>query len=101
MGEHSFKGLNVPATPEEMQTLVGAYEATHPRMARALADLLLRGNVILEEHRLLDDPVGDAFEAFVFKMLDEQGIGKEQFAATLMAFERLRNTIDQLDQLPP
>jgi len=91
----------VPATPEEMKTLVDAYDAAHPCVARAMADLLLRGNVILEEHRLLESSVGDAFEAFVFKVLDEHNIGKDQFAATLIAFERLRATIDELDQIPP
>lgn len=91
----------MPATPDEMKMLLDAFEAAHPRMARAMADLLLRGNVILEEYRLLEGPVGDAFEAFVFKALDEHGIGKDQFAATLIAFERLRDTIDHLDQIPP
>ncbi|MDR6539490.1 hypothetical protein [Variovorax soli] len=84
-----------------MNTLVDAFESAHPRMAGAMADLLIRGNVILEEHQLLEGTVGDAFEAFIFKVLDEHGIGKDQFAATLIAFERLRDTIEHLDQLPP
>jgi hypothetical protein len=89
------------ATPVEIKMLVDAFEAAHPRMARAMADLLLRGNVILEEHSLLEGTVGDDFEAFVFKVLDEHGIGKDQFAATLIALGRLRETIDHLDQIPP
>jgi hypothetical protein len=91
----------MPATPEEMQALVDAFEAAHPRMARAMADLLLSGNVLLEEHRLLQGPIGDAFEAFVFKVLDEHGIGRGRFAATLIALGQLRDTIDHLDQMPP
>lgn len=91
----------MPATPEEIKMLVDAFEGAHPRVARAMADLLLRGNVILEEHSLLEGTVGDAFEVFVFKVLDEHGIGKDQFASTLIAFERLRDTIDHLDQIPP
>lgn len=89
------------ATPEELKLLVDAFEAAHPRMARAMAELLLRGNVILEDHRLLDGAVGDAFEGFVFSTLDKYGIKKDQFAETLIAFERLRETIDHLDQIPP
>lgn len=91
----------MPATPEEMKTLVSAFEAAHPHLARAMADLLLQGNVVLEEHGLLDDPVGDAFEAFVLSTLTEHGIQEEAFAATLIGLTRLRDTIDELDHLPP
>ncbi|MDR6536984.1 hypothetical protein [Variovorax soli] len=66
-----------------------------------MADLLLRGNVILEEHQLLDGDVGDGFEAFVLGVLQEHRISKEVFAETLIALSRLRETIDHLDQLPP
>ena len=89
------------ATPEEMRRLVNAYEKSHSQMARAMADLLVRGNVTLEEHRLLESEVGGRFEAFVLDILAEHNISKEAFAATLIAYERLRDTIDQLDQLPP
>ena len=91
----------MPATPDEMKRLLDAFEHAHAPMARAMADLLIRGNLILEEHRLLEGPVGDAFEAFVFATLAEHGIRKEEFAKTLVALDRLRETIDQLDQLPP
>jgi len=90
----------MPATPEEMERLVNAFEKAHPPVARAMADLLLRGNVILEEHRMLEGPVGDGFEAFVFSILAEHGIQKEAFAATLIALDHLRDTIEELDRLP-
>ena len=91
----------MPATPEEMERLVTAFEKAHAPIARAMADLLLRGNVILEDHLMLEGPIGDAFEAFVFSVLAERGIDKEAFAATLIALDRLRDTIDELDRLPP
>ena len=91
----------MPATPEEMQTLVEAFDKAHRPVARAMAELLIRGNVLLEEHRLLEGKVGDAFEAFVFGVLAEHDIGTEEFAQTLIAFERLRETLDHLEQLPP
>jgi hypothetical protein len=91
----------VPATPEELKTLVDAYDQAYPSVARAMAELLVRGNVILEDHKLLDGKVGDQFEAFVFNVLDDRYISKEAFAATLIAYERLRDTLGQLDQLPP
>ena len=90
----------MPATPEEMKRLVEEFEKAHAPLARAMADLLIRGNVILEEHRVLESAIGDAFEAFVLETLHEHGIQKEEFADTLIALERLRSTIDQLDQIP-
>ncbi|WP_309974445.1 hypothetical protein [Variovorax guangxiensis] len=65
-----------------------------------MADLLVRGNVILEEHRLLECAIGDAFEVFVFEVLDKHGTSKEAFAETLVALDRLRSTIDQLPTTP-
>jgi hypothetical protein len=91
----------VPATPEEIKQLVDDFERAHPPVARALVDLLARGSNILEEHRLLDGPIGASFEAFVFKVLDAHGISRKTFASTSIALERLRRTVDQLDQLPP
>lgn len=91
----------MPATPEEMKRLVDAFEEAHAPVARAMADMLLSGNVILEEHQLLEGPVGEAFEAFVFSVLAERGIHKEAFAATLVDLDRLRDTIEELDRLPP
>ncbi|WP_218668920.1 hypothetical protein [Variovorax sp. KK3] len=84
-----------------MRRLVEDFEQAHPPMARAMADLLLRGNVVLEEHELLEGSVGDGFEAFVLGVLEEHGTSREVFAATLTALSRLRDTIDHLDQLPP
>lgn len=95
------KEHTMPATPEELKRLVDAFEEAHAPVARAMADLLIRGNVILEEHRMLEGPIGDAFEAFVFRVLDDNAIQKETFAKTLVALDRLRETVDQLDQLPP
>ena len=91
----------MPATPEELKQLIDTFEQAHAPIARAMADLLVRGNVILEDHQLLEGPVGDGFEEFVFNVLAEGGITKAEFAATLVAYDRLRETIDQLDQLPP
>ena len=91
----------MPTTPEEFQRLVHAFDRAHRPMARAMADLMVRGNVILEEHGLLEGSVGDAFEAFVFGVLAEHRIGQEEFAATLIDLERLHATIDHLDNLPP
>jgi hypothetical protein len=34
-------------------------------------------------------------------VLAGHGIAKEEFATTLLALDRLRDTIDQLDRLPP
>ena len=91
----------MPATPEELRRLIYEFDEAHAPVARAMADLLVRGNVILQEHELLDSPIGNAFEEFVFKSLAEQGIRKEAFASALRGLQRLRETIDQLDQLPP
>ena len=46
--------------PEEMERLVEGFEKAHAPVARARADLLVRGNVILEEHRMLEGAIGDA-----------------------------------------
>lgn len=66
----------MPATPEEIMELLNAFDAAHPPMARAMADLLLRGNVVLEEHQLLEGQIGDAFEAFVLRVLEEHASAK-------------------------
>jgi hypothetical protein len=89
----------MPATPEEMERLVGEFERAHPSVARALADLLVRGNTILAEHGLLQGPLGDAFKAFVLHSINEQGLTKKEFADTLSALNRLRVTVEELDRL--
>jgi len=90
----------MPATPEEMKRLVDAFEDAHAPVARAMADLLVRGNILLEDYQMREGPVGDAFEAFVFSVLHEHGIRREAFAKTLVALNHLRETIDHLDRLP-
>jgi hypothetical protein len=89
------------ATREEIKKLVDSFKDRHAPVARVMADLLLRGNVLLEEHQMLEGSIGDAFEAFVFRVLGEHGVRKEVFADTLVALSQLRETIDHLDQLPP
>ena len=90
----------MPATREEMKKLLDAFEDAHPPVARAMADLLVRGSILLKEYHMLEGPVGDAFEMFVFSVLHEHGIQRQAFARTRVALDRLRDTIDQLDQLP-
>jgi len=91
----------MPATPEELRRLVNSFEEAHAPVARAMADLLVRGSILLKDYQMLEGPIGDAFEAFVFGVLHEQGIQRERFAQTLRALNHLRATIDHLDQLPP
>ena len=59
----------MPATQQEIDALQLAYEQAHSALARALSELLVVGNVVLESHGLLERPLGDAFEAFVVKNL--------------------------------
>jgi len=91
----------MPATPEEMKTLVDAYERSHHPMSRAMADLLLRGDQILSEHRLHSSDFRKRLHALIQAELLEHGVSQEQFSATLRAFDRLQSTVEQLDQLPP
>ncbi|VTU29443.1 hypothetical protein H6CHR_03196 [Variovorax sp. PBL-H6] len=91
----------MPVTPEEMKRLIEAFDNGHAPVARAMANLLIRGNVILEEHQMLEGRIGDAFESFVFEVLVEHGVSQEAFAETLQALVRLRDTIDHLEQLFP
>lgn len=90
----------MPATPEEMKTLLEAFEATNPPVARALADLLARGKVILEEHRLLLGPLGEDFEALVFKLAEDHAVSRRALANAMAELERIRVTVDELDTLP-
>ena len=90
----------MPATPEDMKRLVDTFEDAHAPVARAMADLLVRGNILLEDDQMLEGRIGHAFEAFVFSVLHEHGIRREAFAKTLLALNHLRVTIDHLDRLP-
>ena len=94
------RNCNVPATPEEMKALVDAFEAAHSPIARALADLLVRGKAILDEHRTLPAPLGDEFETLVLKLSAEHGISRQTLQSASAALERVRFTDEQLDQLP-
>lgn len=88
------------ATSDEIAALRAEFERSHRRPARALAELLLLGNVILEERQLLEGKTGDAFEQFVLQSLSDQGVEVGEFAAALKALGALRATLAELQQLP-
>lgn len=88
------------ATSSEIAALRAEFERSHRRPARALAELLLIGNVILEDHQLLEGRVGDAFERFVLQTLSDEGVETGEFAAALKALAALRETLAELQQLP-
>lgn len=90
----------MPATPEELQQVVDAFERAHPPISRALADLHLRGNIVLEEHGLLDSAIEDGFEEFIVATLKANGFTLESFAAALRDLEKMHLTIDELERLP-
>lgn len=91
---------NMPATPEEMKLLVDTFENAHPPLARAMADLLLRGLDILQEHRLEEHSLVVAYEALVNEMAEQHGVSKQVLSGSVAALRRLRATVDQLDRLP-
>jgi hypothetical protein len=82
----------MPATPEEFQRVVEAFERAHEPLVRALADLHLRGNMILEEHGFLEERLGDQFEEFILASLRSNGSTKEQFAAALRDLDKMHTT---------
>lgn len=88
------------ATSDEIAALRADFERSHSRPARALAEMLLIGNVILEDHQLLEGEVGDAFERFVLQSLADQGVEVGEFAAAVKALGKLRETLAELQQLP-
>jgi hypothetical protein len=90
----------MPATSDEIDALRAEFERAHRRPARALAELLLLGNVILEDHQLLEGPLGVAFERFVVEALSDQGVEVGEFAAAVKALGALRATLAELQQLP-
>lgn len=90
----------MPATPNEFAALTAAFDKAHSRPARALADLLLMGNVTLESHDALEGPIGDAFEKFVMDCAMEEGVSITEFKAAVRGLGELRATLDELDQLP-
>jgi hypothetical protein len=90
----------MPATPEEMKHLVDEFESGHSPVARALADLLVRGKGILQEHRQIDKSMNDAFEELVLRLSQDHGVSRQMLNDTVAALERVRITVDHLDQLP-
>ncbi|VWX56132.1 conserved hypothetical protein [Burkholderiales bacterium 8X] len=88
------------ATPDEFQRVVEAFERAHAPLVRALADLHVRGNMILEEHGFLEGPVGAQFEEFILVSLTMSGTTKEQFAEALRDLDRMHLLIGELDSLP-
>lgn len=89
----------MPATPEEMKLLVDAFEDAHPPLARALADLLVRGKEILEEHRLKEDALANDFETLVLRLSREHGVSEQTLSGTVATLRRIQVTVDQLDRL--
>lgn len=88
------------ATPDEFAAISTAYESAHRLPARALAELLITGNIGLDANGVLEGPIGDAFEAFVLQCASDQGVTVEEFGAAVAAFGRLRETLAELDGLP-
>ncbi|MBU1361463.1 MAG: hypothetical protein KKC85_04895 [Gammaproteobacteria bacterium] len=90
----------MPASPAEFAVLTATFDKAHSRPARALAELFLAGNSILESHDLLEGPIGDAFEKFVMVCAIGQGVSITAFKAAVKGLKELRATLDELDQLP-
>lgn len=88
------------ATRDEIAALMADFEQAHSRPARALAELLLLGNVILGGHDLLEGEVGIAFDRFVLEALSQQSIAVDEFAAAVQALGKLRETLAELQSLP-
>jgi hypothetical protein len=88
------------ATSDEIAALMADFEQSHSRPARALAELLLLGHVILDGHDLLEGEVGIAFERFVLEALSQRGIEVDEFAAAVQALSKLRETLVELQSLP-
>jgi hypothetical protein len=88
------------ATSDEIAALRAEFERSHRRPARALAELLLLENLILEDHQLLEGKIGDAFEKFVLQSLSDEGVEVGEFAAAVKALGTLRATLTELQQLP-
>lgn len=90
----------MPATTAEFAAITAAYESTHRPPARAVAELLITGNIGLEANRVLEGPIGDAFEAFVLQCASDQGMTVEEFGVAVAAFGPLRETLAESDGLP-
>jgi hypothetical protein len=88
------------ATPQEVAALRKAFEQDHRKPARALAELLLMGNVLLESHDVLEGQLGERFEAFVIESLDAEGVSHAEFARAVQALNDLRTTLAALEDLP-
>ncbi|VTU20212.1 hypothetical protein SRS16CHR_02597 [Variovorax sp. SRS16] len=90
----------MPATPQEVAALRRTFEQEHRKPARALAELLLIGNVLLESHEALEGRLGERFEAFVLESLEDEGVSHSEFARAVQALQDLRSTLETLDGLP-
>lgn len=88
------------ATLDELATLRVAFEEGHSRAARALADLMFSGNACLEVREVLEGPIGDAFETFIVRCVQDQGVSLTQFKAAVEALVALKATLAELEQLP-
>ena len=90
----------MPATPEEMQRLVDAFEKAHPPLARVLADLFLRGRCILEDHHSVGSSVVPEFEKLVVMLAQQQGMSEIELSAAIADLRRVQVTVEQLERLP-
>ena len=90
----------MPATRQEIEALQLAFERSHSRPARALADLLEVGSICLAKHKVREGPIGEAFELFVGQCLADQVVTIGQFTAAVKALGVLKATLAELDQLP-
>lgn len=98
--DHWSERAFMTATRDEISALKDDFERSHRQPVRALAELLLLGNVILEDHGMLEGDVGSAFERFVMESLSQQGIDVGEFAAAVQALGKLRATLAELQSLP-
>lgn len=49
---------------------------------------------------MLGSPLAEDFESLVFKLATEHGISEQRLNNTMAALQRIRITVEQLDQLP-
>ncbi|CAN7774859.1 hypothetical protein LJR290_007734 [Variovorax sp. LjRoot290] len=87
-------------TSYEITALRADFKRSHRRPARALAELLMLGNAVLEDHEMLEGEVGNAFERFVLESLSQQGVESGEFAAAVLALGKLRTTLAELQSIP-
>lgn len=87
----------MPATPAEFSAINAAHEAAHRLPARALAELILAGDVALESNEAPDGPIGCASEAFVLQCARDQGVTLEEFQAAVAGLGHLGETLCPTD----